>query len=155
VAGGRELEYDQSPRLPVPLQRFMVAAADKGTPFKRLERPRNERGVLSVCLRVMDIDVGDYICGHLFSLSSPGSASATLTPRKTVPRSPASHADRVAATPFTIAHPRIVQRAGQAIVGLVQHRGLRVARLGWRRSDDLSYLSVRGPLDAYRQFQRA
>jgi sulfoxide reductase catalytic subunit YedY len=27
----------------------------------------------------------------------------------------------VAATPFTIRHPRIVQRAGQAIVGPLQH----------------------------------
>jgi hypothetical protein len=27
----------------------------------------------------------------------------------------------VAATPFTIRHPRVVQRVGQAIVGPVQH----------------------------------
>ena len=59
VVGARKLEYDESLRPPVSLQRFVVAAADKEASFEGLERPRDERAILSVGLRVMDIDVGN------------------------------------------------------------------------------------------------
>src|SRR6266496_302926 len=72
VVGARKLNYDEPPRLPVPLQRFVVSAADKEASVERLERPRHERGVLPVGRWVVDIDVGDHIRGHPFSF--PGRA---------------------------------------------------------------------------------